>query len=129
MAASDAATPPATSAESSDAASSATEPAVLDSSRDEAMSGVTHIGELTRNTMVTVTGTVQAVTDEDEFTLVDATGSVPVWTAGTFFTVEPGETVTVTGFIDDDFILEVYAQQIVKADGSIIDISRSDRSY
>ena len=61
---------------------------------------------LLENTMVTVQGTVQAINDEDEFTLVDDSGSIRVWTAGTFFTVDPGEQVTVEGFVDGNLLVE-----------------------
>ena len=85
----------------------------------------TSIADITRNSLVTVTGTVQAINDEDEFTLVDDSGSIRVWTAGTFFTVDPGEQVTVEGFVDDDLVMEIYAQQIIRSDGSVIDIDRT----
>ena len=81
--------------------------------------GVTSISDITRNTTVSLTGVVQRVTDEDEFVLSDETGSVTVWTGQSFFVVEQGETVTVNGFIDDDLIVEVYAQEIVGSDGSV----------
>lgn len=85
--------------------------------------GQVGIADLQRNTEVTVQGSVERVTDEDEFILADATGVVPVWTGTTFFTVNPGETVVVTGFVDDDSPLEIYAQQIVRADGSVIAVN------
>lgn len=87
---------------------------------------VTPIGDLMRNTPVTIAGVVDAVTDEDEFRLVDETGSVTVWTRGTFFAVSPGEQVTVQGFVDDDLILEVYAQQITRADGTVVNTAGGD---
>ena len=93
---------------------------------DDAPATVTPIGDLTRNTLVTIAGVVDAVTDEDEFRLVDDSGSVTVWTRGTFFTVSPGEQVTVQGFVDDDLILEVYAQQITRADGTVVITSGGD---
>jgi len=83
----------------------------------------TSIADLQRNTRVTVQGTVDRVTDEDEFIVSDSTGAVPVWTGTTFFTVNPGETVSVTGFIDDDAPLEVYAEQITRADGSVVEVT------
>lgn len=93
---------------------------------NEASAAVTPIGDLTRNTPVTIAGVVDAVTDEDEFRLVDDSGSVTVWTRGTFFAVSPGEQVTVQGFVDDDLILEVYAQQITRADGTVVNTSGGD---
>ena len=90
--------------------------------------GYTPIGEVMRNTMVSVSGTVQRITDEDEFVVADASGSIPVWTGTQFFTVDEGETVVVTGFVDDDLQLEIYATEIVRADGSVVSIrGESDR--
>lgn len=84
--------------------------------------GFVPIGDLQRNTFVTVQGTVERVTDEDEFLIADQSGSVRVWTANSFFTVEPGESVTVQGFVDDDVFLEIYAQEITRADGTVLTI-------
>ena len=84
--------------------------------------GFTAIGDLARNTFVTVQGTVERVTDEDEFLIADESGSVRVWTANSFFTVEPGEVVIVQGFVDDDVFIEIYAQEITRADGTVVTI-------
>ena len=86
--------------------------------------GLTAIGSLQRNTMVSVQGVVQRITDEDEFQLADDTGSIQVWTGNQFFAVEQGETVTVSGFVDDDLVLEIYAQEITRQDGSVVTIGR-----
>ena len=91
----------------------------------EPTQATTAIGEIARNTMVTVSGTVQRVTDEDEFVIEDATGSISVWTGNQFFTVDVGESVTVTGFVDDDLLKEIYAQEIIRADGSVVSIGGS----
>ena len=101
--------------------------ATEESTADDKPVVVTPIGNLTRNTPVTIAGVVDAVTDDDEFRLVDDTGSVTVWTRGTFFAVSPGEQVTVEGFVDDDLILEVYAQRITRADGSAVNTSGGDQ--
>lgn len=87
---------------------------------------LTAIADLERNTFVTVQGTVERVTDEDEFLIADQSGSVRVWTSNNFFTVEPGEFVVVEGFVDDDVFLEIYAQEITRADGTVISISSSN---
>lgn len=87
--------------------------------------GVTPISELQRNTTVVIQGTVERVTEEDEFFLTDSTGSVEVWTGNSFFVVEPGENITVRGFVDDDMFLEIYAQEIVRSDGSVVTINLS----
>lgn len=85
----------------------------------------TAIADVVRNTMVTLSGTVQRISDEDEFVLEDATGSITVWTGTQLFTVDQGENVTVTGFVDDGLLIEIYAQEILKADGSVVTIGGS----
>jgi len=85
--------------------------------------GITPIGSVTRNQRVTLSGTVDRVTDEDEFYLRDNTGTIKVWTGGSFFTVEPGEVVQVAGVVDDDLFIEVYATEIVRESGEVILIS------
>lgn len=83
---------------------------------------ITPIGDVVKNTMVTVSGSVQRISDEDEFVLADESGSISVWTGSEFFTVDQGESVVVTGFIDDDLIIEIYAQEITRADGTVVTI-------
>jgi uncharacterized protein YdeI (BOF family) len=92
----------------------------------DAREEATAIGDLTRNTFVVVAGTVERVNDEDEFALMDSTGSVRIDTGTTFRTVTPGESVTVTGFVDEDLLLEVYAQEIRLSTGEVIPITRSE---
>lgn len=93
---------------------------------DPDATGVTSISDVTRNTMVTLSGTVQRITDEDEFILEDSTGTIPVWTGNQFFAVSEGEAIRVTGFIDDDLLIELYAQQIMRADGAVVSIGGSE---
>jgi uncharacterized protein YdeI (BOF family) len=84
--------------------------------------GVTMVRDLVRNTMVTVEGTVTRASEEDEFIITDSTGSVQVYTGRTFFTVEQGQVVSVRGLVDDSSYLEIYADEIVLPDGSIIQV-------
>lgn len=86
--------------------------------------GVTPIANLQRNQVVTIQGVVEAIRDEDEFVLQDSTGSVTVWTGGMMFPVAPGENLTVTGFVDNDIILEVYAQEITRESGEVTAVTR-----
>ena len=95
-------------------------------SSDQA-AGVTPIANLQRNQVVTIQGAVEAIRDEDEFVLQDSTGSVTVWTGGMMFPVSPGETLTVTGFVDNDIILEVYAQEITRVSGEVTAVTRPGR--
>jgi uncharacterized protein YdeI (BOF family) len=80
---------------------------------------VTPIADATRGTMVTLQGTVERITDEDEFRLTDATGSIRVYVGPNWVPANVGEAVTVTGFVDDDLgQMEVYAREMTRADGS-----------
>jgi len=81
---------------------------------------ITPIGSLSRNTNVTVSGTVDRLTDEDEFVMSDATGSVRVYVGPNFVPASSGEAVTVRGFVDDDLRIEIYARELVRADGTVV---------
>jgi uncharacterized protein YdeI (BOF family) len=84
--------------------------------------GVSSIGGLVRNTMVTIEGTVTRASEEDEFIIRDSTGSVQVYTGRTFFTVNVGDVVSVTGLVDESAQLEVYADEITFEDGTVIKV-------
>jgi uncharacterized protein YdeI (BOF family) len=79
----------------------------------------TPVGDLQRDTFATVQGTVDRLTDEDEFVLSDGTGHVRVYVGSAPVPVRPGETVTVSGHVDDGLRIEIYAREIVRADGTI----------
>ena len=79
------------------------------------------IAEAKRGTMVTVQGTVERITDEDEFRLTDESDSIRVYVGPNWVPADVGETVTVTGFVDDDFgPREIYARTLTRSDGSIV---------
>lgn len=78
----------------------------------------TNIAEVQRNMSVTLSGTVERITDEDEFVLRDATGTIRVYVGPDRVPAGPGEPVTVIGHVDDDRPLEVYATELVRADGT-----------
>lgn len=84
--------------------------------------GVSRIGNLARNTMVTIEGTVTRINDEDEFVITDSTGSIQVYTGRTFFTVDQGQKVTVRGLVDDGVLMEIYADEIILPDGSVVEV-------
>lgn len=69
---------------------------------------------------VTVEGRVVRVTDEDEFLLADPTGQVEVYVRRARLPLLAGEAVTVRGVVDDDRSLEIYAEEVIRADGSAI---------
>lgn len=84
------------------------------------------IADAQRGTMVTVAGTVERITDEDEFRLGDASGSIRVYVGPNWVPAEVGESVTINGFVDDDLIgpREIYARSLTRADGTVITFNR-----
>jgi uncharacterized protein YdeI (BOF family) len=86
---------------------------------------VTAVEDLRRNSVVTVQGTVDRITDEDEFVLRDATGTVPIYIGPNLVPAPEGEAVTVTGVVDDGLRLEIYARELVRADGTRVTFSHS----
>lgn len=78
------------------------------------------VADLERNSVATVAGTVERITDEDEFVLADGTGHVRVYIGPGLVPVQPGESITVTGLVDDGLRIEIYAREIVRADGTIL---------
>jgi uncharacterized protein YdeI (BOF family) len=88
-------------------------------------SQITAIADAQRGTMVTLQGTVERITDEDEFRLVDATGSIQIYVGPNWVPADVGEAVTVNGFVDDDLgPREVYARSLTRADGTEITFDR-----
>ncbi len=86
---------------------------------------VTAIGDVRRGSLVTIEGVVKRIVDTDEFVLADASGQIRVDVRyPNFVPVAEGERVKVRGFVDRDLIREVYAREIVHADGRV---SRLDR--
>lgn len=92
---------------------------------------VTPIEKLERGMAVSVRGEVTRILDEDEFRMKDSTGSVRVYIGWkNRMPVPVGETVLVRGVVDDDlesrFRPEIYAFQIVREDGTVIDLNRRE---
>lgn len=92
-----------------------------------ASEGLTPIGELERGSAVTVAGTVTRITDEDEFRLTDASGTVRVYIGPHWVPANLGEAVIVAGTVDDDLgALELGAISLVRADGTVFNFDRGD---
>lgn len=89
-------------------------------------SSITPVADAQRGTMITVQGTVERITDEDEFRLADASGEIRIYVGPNWVPVDVGETVTVEGFVDDDLIgpREIYARSLIQADGTVITFDR-----
>lgn len=87
------------------------------------------IGEIRRGEQVTVAGEVTRIRDYDTFRIEDETGRVQVYVRGGFSrsAIRTGETVTVTGWVDDDLLAfrrEIYATRITLADGTVLEARR-----
>ncbi|MBE9215433.1 NirD/YgiW/YdeI family stress tolerance protein [Plectonema cf. radiosum LEGE 06105] len=81
----------------------------------------TNIGDLQRNSGMTISGTIKSVVG-NEFILDDGTGQVIVDTAPRWwqkFNFNAGERVTVVGEYDDE---DFDAFKITRSDGSVINI-------
>lgn len=89
-------------------------------------SQITPIADAQLGTMVTVQGTVERITDEDEFRLADSSGDIRIYVGPNWVPAEVGETVTVNGFVEDDLITprEIYARSLTRADGTVIAFER-----
>ena len=86
---------------------------------------ITPIADAQRGTMITVQGTVERITDEDEFRLADASGNIRIYVGPNWVPAEVGETVIVNGFVDDDLgPREIYARSLTRADGTVITFDR-----
>jgi uncharacterized protein YdeI (BOF family) len=79
---------------------------------------LTSVEDIRRNSDVTVNGSIDRITDEDEFILRDATGTVRVYVGPNRIPAPEGSEVTVVGFVDDDLRLEIYAREMVLPDGT-----------
>lgn len=84
------------------------------------------IESLKNGMTATVSGTVERITDEDEFRLTDASGSITVYIGPQIVPFDVGEVVTVEGIVDRDGLgLELYAREAVRADGSVLRFSHA----
>ena len=81
---------------------------------------ITPIAEAARGAAVTVQGAVARVLDDDEIRLADASGDIVVYLGPEAPTIAAGEPLTIRGRIDDDWPRELYAREIVRANGDVV---------
>lgn len=89
---------------------------------------VQSIRSLRRGSFATIRAEVVRYRDHDEILVRDASGRIEVFLGNGVFPapVEVGETVTITGWVDDDLVdvrREIYATQIVREDGTVIELA------
>lgn len=83
---------------------------------------ITPISQAEKGSVVTLSGTIDRITDTDEFRLSDNTGSINVYVGPNWVPAQVGEAIQVMGFIDDGFgPRELYARQLTRADGSVVE--------
>ena len=85
------------------------------------------VAEVERGQIVTVSGEVVRILDEDEFRLRDDTGVIDIYVGyGNRLALAQGDRVTVTGRADDDALPgtrpEIYADTITLASGEVIEL-------
>jgi uncharacterized protein YdeI (BOF family) len=85
---------------------------------------ITAIGDLKRGSTATIQGTVEKISDEDEFRIADDSGNIQVYIGPNFVPVDVGERITVRGFVDDDLLKEFYARELVRASGEVVQFDR-----
>lgn len=92
-----------------------------------AHAATTAISALQSGQTATISGKVEAITDEDEFRLVDASGSIIVDIGGGIVPFNTGEEVTLDVIVDrDGGWLEVYARSATRADGTVLTFEHRD---
>jgi uncharacterized protein YdeI (BOF family) len=87
---------------------------------------ITPIAEARPGAAVTVRGAVVRSMDEDEIRIADASGELDVYLGPEPPAISDGEEITVRGRMDDDGPRELYAREIVRADGTAILLSQDD---
>lgn len=86
---------------------------------------ITPIAEAARGAAVTVQGAVARVLDYGEIRLADASGAIVVYLGPDAPAIVTGEQLTIRGHIDDDWPRELYAREIVRANGDTIALRRA----
>lgn len=83
------------------------------------------ISEAQRGMPIVVQGTVERISDEDEFVIADTTGGIRVYIGPNQVPAVVGERVVVHGIVDDDLgPLEIYASRLTRADGTVVNFAQ-----
>ena len=85
---------------------------------------ITPIAEAIRGAAEAARGAVARVLDHDEIRLADASGDIVVYPGPEPPTIGAGEELTIRGRIDDDRPQELYAREIIRADGNVVALRR-----
>jgi uncharacterized protein YdeI (BOF family) len=85
---------------------------------------ITPIAEAAHGAAVTVQGAVARVLDDDEIRLADGSGAIVVYLGPDAPAIAAGEQLTIRGRIDDDWPRELYAREIVRANGDTVALRR-----
>lgn len=94
---------------------------------NRSVASVTLIEDIQRGTVVTLRGTVDRILDSDEFVLRDGSGTIEVYIGWqNALPVKTGEFVTVKGTVDDGLLIELYASEIIQADGHVSKLRQSE---
>jgi len=94
---------------------------------------IQEIESLRRGQLATVRAEVIRITDDDEMIVRDSTGRLRIYVPGVpnlGRLVSVGELLTITGTMDDDFFdipRELYAESMVRVDGTEIELPRGRR--
>jgi uncharacterized protein YdeI (BOF family) len=94
---------------------------------------IQQIESLRRGEFATVLAEVIRITDDDEMIVRDNTGRLRIYVPGIpnlGRLVSVGELLTITGTVDDDWfgiLPELYAESMVRGDGTQIELPRSRR--
>jgi uncharacterized protein YdeI (BOF family) len=85
---------------------------------------ITPIAEAARGAAVTVQGAVARVLDYDEIRIADSSGAIVVYLGPDAPAIAAGEQLTIRGRVDDGWLRELYAREIVRANGDTIALRR-----
>ena len=84
---------------------------------------ITAIQDLVYDQPAHIRGLIEQRLDDDEFLLRDESGVIEVYTTRSWTDYEIGDTVTVSGRLDDDEpVREFYASSVTLYDGTVVEL-------